>query len=268
MPKGSQVGKLVAAFDELTVFAGTQTDECARLRAENERLTKQWDEHCSYHGSESPHALNDALYRATDAESHCSALAQDATRLTADNKRLRAENERLRADVASADTNYHNEAKAHGATLAAATALLVRWNRGDHPFTATRVFLKTVGAPENAQPDSDHAADDCSLRTNAFLASASFEYVGSASSPLPPAFEAANAARQPAAPTVYHSRPGSDVVVTDQPAAPTRTAADEAVLDATDAIPESWLRGAVQASQLPRGLAPLAVAVLARRGLK
>jgi hypothetical protein len=159
-------------------------------------------------------------------------------------------------------------AEQRGARLAASTALLVRWNRGDHPFTATRVFLKTVGAPENAQPDSDHAADDCSLRTNAFLASASFEYVGSASSPLPPAFEAANAARQPAAPTVYHSRPGSDVVVTDQPAAPTRTAADEAVLDATDAIPESWLRGAVQASQLPRGLAPLAVAVLARRGLK
>jgi hypothetical protein len=252
------------------VFAGTQTDECARLRAENERLRRD----------------NAAIAEsASTAEAECRAAEARVRELEL--LTLQHEREGLCAV---------KPAEQRGARLAAATALLVRWNRGDHPFTATRVFLKTVGAPENAQPDSDHAADDCSLRTNAFLASASFEYVGSASSPLPPAFEAANAARQPAAPTVYHSRPGSDVVVTDQPAAParsiydvpedrailaaihqattgqpaapTRTAADEAVLDATDAIPESWLRGAVQASQLPRGLAPLAVAVLARRGLK
>lgn len=61
------------------------------LRAENERLEKQWEEHCAFHGAESPHALNAALYRASDAESHCKALSEDVFRLSAENERLREE---------------------------------------------------------------------------------------------------------------------------------------------------------------------------------
>lgn len=130
--------------------AGAAESELATLRAESERLTRQWDEHCAYHGSESPHALQEALYRASDAESQCKALAEDrsalrrevervtglarataetADKLLAERTSLRSEVERLRADVASADTNYHECAKARGAAesrLAAATELIVR----------------------------------------------------------------------------------------------------------------------------------------------
>jgi hypothetical protein len=53
---------------------------CLRLKARVREMEAQWEEHCAYHGAESPHALNDALYRASDAESHCKALAEDIAR--------------------------------------------------------------------------------------------------------------------------------------------------------------------------------------------
>ena len=43
---------------------------------------------------------------------------------------------------------------------------------------------------------------------------------------------------------------------------PPPTPEDSAVLAATDKVPESWLRSCVDASQLTRGLAPLAAAIL------
>jgi hypothetical protein len=35
-------------------------DQLAEARTENERLAAQWEEHCAYHGAESPHALTEA----------------------------------------------------------------------------------------------------------------------------------------------------------------------------------------------------------------
>ena len=72
---------------QLAVVAADEMNQklaacCKELESDVNRLEKQWEEHCAYHGSESPHALNDALYRASDAESHCKALAEDVKRLS------------------------------------------------------------------------------------------------------------------------------------------------------------------------------------------
>lgn len=51
-------------------------------------------------------------------------------------------------------------------------------------------------------------------------------------------------------------------------AAEVPTAEDRAVLEAVESIPVTWLEMAVNASQITRGLAPLAAAILARRTAK
>jgi hypothetical protein len=107
--------------------------ECLALRAEVERLRKQWDEHCAYHGAESPHALDDALNRASDAESHCKSLAEDRTSLRAEAEWVRAELAReyaARGQDSRALTNRvteHAEARwVAESRLAAANELLER----------------------------------------------------------------------------------------------------------------------------------------------
>jgi hypothetical protein len=67
-----------------------------------EQLEVQWQIHCQFHTSENPHALQEARYRASDAESHCKALAEDRSA-------LRKEVERLRAILAEVpeDFNYN-----------------------------------------------------------------------------------------------------------------------------------------------------------------
>jgi hypothetical protein len=71
-----QYDDAAAEINRLTVFAGTQTDECARLRAQNERLRAEvalaWDD-------------EDETKRADAAEARV--------------RELEAENERLRADL-------------------------------------------------------------------------------------------------------------------------------------------------------------------------
>lgn len=74
-------------------------DELRSSRARIAELEKQWEEHCAFHGSESPHALQAALYRASDAESHCKALAEDRSALTAQVEALTTERDGLRAQA-------------------------------------------------------------------------------------------------------------------------------------------------------------------------
>lgn len=65
-----------------------------------QQLEAQWQEHCAFHASENPHALQEALYRASDAESACKALAEDRSA-------LRKEVERLRTILAEVPEDFH-----------------------------------------------------------------------------------------------------------------------------------------------------------------
>ena len=75
-------------FDKVVLELEQCRADLATVTAERDRLQVQWDEHCAFHGSESPHALNEAQYRASDAESHCKALAEDVSRLRRENTNL------------------------------------------------------------------------------------------------------------------------------------------------------------------------------------
>jgi len=99
-------------LDVLNMIAQLRAD-LATARAEIQRLEKQWDEHCAFHGGESPHALNAALYRASDAESHCKALAEDVSRLRADLATVKAEHARVIASWKSEELDWIAERAAH-----------------------------------------------------------------------------------------------------------------------------------------------------------
>jgi hypothetical protein len=145
-------------------------------------------------------------------------------------RELEAENERLRAEVALAwdDEDESKRANAAESSLAAATALPGRiWEAlgeltsylvdGDHMVRVDQVrgvFERFLANNPSAQWEL--ATDEYDRITwnqpaqpyvqpkgkagQVIQMSEPFEYVGSTSSPLPPAFEAANAAHQPAAP--------------------------------------------------------------------
>lgn len=121
----------------ILVLNGQVTD----LETEIERLTRQWDERRVAHGAESPHALREALYRASDAESHCKALAEDVSSLRREVERLRLaregaeqawaraekENDELHAEVErlrALNDKWAQQAYADRTSLAAANALL------------------------------------------------------------------------------------------------------------------------------------------------
>lgn len=207
-----------------------------------------------------------ALMRAEAAALRAVAGAhvKDNIQLGEENDALRAEVERSRAesDAALAQTradwfaelsaaNARTEAAEqfnanYKAQLAEARALLVRclnWTQREDELLEHHLRVWLAANPESPYPTLGHSgADEVFERLRDHRGQSSLAEANP---------ESPRAAAQDARWNMPEGQP--------------RAAAERAVLDASSMIAESWLRHAVGASQIMRGLAPLAAAELARR---